>query len=79
MTQLTSTGLVRILGQVTVIMVIPIVGGAVAGIILDRLLATAPLFALGGFVAGNLIAFLGLWLYIRTHTRGPSASQDPDR
>lgn len=79
MTQLTSTGLIRILGQVTLIMVIPIVGGAVAGIILDRLLATAPLFVLSGFVAGNLFAYLALWRYIRANTRGPSASQGPDR
>ena len=79
MTQLTASGLIRILGQVTVIMVVPILGGTVAGIVIDRFLATSPLFVLAGFLAGNLLAFLTLWLYIRAHSRGPSASQDPDR
>ena len=36
MAQLTPMGLVKILAQVTAIMVIPIMGGAVAGLILDR-------------------------------------------
>ena len=42
MAQLTPMGLVKILGQVTAIMVIPIVGGAVAGLILDGILETSP-------------------------------------
>ena len=41
MAQLTPMGLVKILGQVTAIMVIPISAGAVAGLILDRKLGTA--------------------------------------
>src|SRR5688500_9874795 len=48
MTQLTPMGLVKILGQVTAIMVIPIVGSALAGLILDRMLGTSPLLALVG-------------------------------
>lgn len=68
MTQLTPVGLIRILGQVSAIVIIPLVGGAVAGLILDSWLATSPLYVLSGFVVGNLVAATGVWLYIRAHT-----------
>jgi amino acid transporter len=70
MTQLTPEGLVRILGHVTLIMVIPIVGGTVAGLFADGMLRSSPLFALGGVVAGTLVAIVGIWLYIHAGTRG---------
>jgi hypothetical protein len=69
MTQLTPIGLVRILGQVTAIVAIPMVGGAVAGLILDAWLDTSPLCVLGGFAIGNVVAIVGIWLYIRSHAR----------
>lgn len=69
MTQLTPTGLVRILGQVTVILAVPIVGGAVVGLVVDRLLGTLPLWFLVGFGAGNLVAVAGLALLIRRGQR----------
>lgn len=67
MAQLTSIGLIKILGHVSAIMVIPILGGAVAGIVLDKILGTSPIYVLSGFVVGNLISITGIWLYIRTH------------
>lgn len=69
MAQGTSAGLIKILGQVSVIVMVPILGGAVTGIILDRVLGTSPLLVFGGFVAGNLVAILGVWAYIRTQQR----------
>ena len=69
MAQLTPMGLVKILGQVTAIMVIPIIGGAVAGLILDRNLDTSPLLVLSGLAAGTLIAAIGIWLLIRAGVR----------
>jgi F0F1-type ATP synthase assembly protein I len=69
MAQGTSAGLLKILGQVSVIVVIPILGGAVTGILLDRILGTSPLLVLGGFVVGNLVAILGVWVYIRMQLR----------
>ena len=69
MTQLTPMGLVKILGQVTAIMVIPIVGSAVVGLILDRTLGTSPLLALVGLAAGTVIAAVGIWLLIRSGVR----------
>jgi hypothetical protein len=69
MAQLTPIGLVKILGLVTLIMVIPIVGGTVTGLILDRMLATGPLLVLTGLAVGTLIAAIGIWLLIRAGVR----------
>jgi hypothetical protein len=69
MAQLTPIGLVKILGQVTLILVIPMAGGAVAGIVLDAILGTTPICVLSGFAVGNLIAIVGIWLYIRSGMR----------
>jgi hypothetical protein len=69
MTQLTPIGLIKILGQVSAIVVIPLVGGAVAGLVLDAWLGTSPLCVLSGFAGGNLVAATGIWLYIRSRTR----------
>jgi hypothetical protein len=69
MAQLTPMGLVKLMGLVTVIMVIPIVGGAVVGLILDGMLATRPLLVLAGLAVGTLIAATGIWLLIRAGVR----------
>jgi hypothetical protein len=69
MAQLTPVGLVKILGLVTLIMVIPLVGGAVVGLILDGMLATSPLLVLTGLAVGTLIAAVGIWLLIRAGVR----------
>jgi F0F1-type ATP synthase assembly protein I len=69
MAQLTPMGLVKILVQVTAIMVIPIMGGVVVGLILDRNLETSPLLALSGLAGGTLIAAIGIWLLIRAGVR----------
>jgi hypothetical protein len=69
MAQLTPAGLVKIMGLVTMIMVVPMVGGAVAGLILDGMLGTSPLLVLSGLAVGSLIAAIGIWLLIRTGVR----------
>ena len=69
MAQLTPTGLIKILGQVTAIMVIPMVGGAVAGLVIDGNLGTSPLYVLLGLAAGTLISAIGIWLLIRAGAR----------
>ena len=69
MAQLTPTGLIKILGLVTLIMVIPIVGGSVAGLVLDRVFGTSPLLVLLGLAIGSLMAALGVWLLIRVGVR----------
>ena len=62
MAQLTPTGLVKIMGLVTLIMVVSMVGGAVAGLVLDELMGTSPLLVLSGVAVGTLIAAIGIWL-----------------
>ena len=69
MAQLTPTGLVKIMGLVTLIMVVPMVGGAVAGLVLDKVLDTSPMLVLLGVAVGSLIAAIGIWLLIRTGVR----------
>ncbi|HEY7464194.1 MAG TPA: AtpZ/AtpI family protein [Candidatus Limnocylindria bacterium] len=69
MAQLTPTGLIKIMGLVTLIMVVPMMGGAVAGLVLDRLLGTSPTLVLLGVVVGTLIAAIGIWLLIRAGAR----------
>ena len=69
MAQLTPTGLAKIMGLVTLIMVVPMMGGAVAGIVLDKILGTSPMLVLLGVAVGSLIAAIGIWLLIRTGVR----------
>jgi len=69
MAKLTPAGLVKILGLVTLIMVIPIVGGAVAGLVMDGMLGTSPLLVVIGLGVGTLIAATGIWLLIRAGAR----------
>ena len=69
MAQLTPSGLVKIMGLVTLIMVIPIVGGSVAGLVLDGAFGTSPLLVLIGLAVGSLIAAIGIGLLIRAGAR----------
>lgn len=69
MAQLTPMGLVKILAQVTAIMVIPMVGGAVAGLAIDGMQGTSPLYVLIGLAVGTLISAIGIWLLIRAGVR----------
>lgn len=69
MAQLTPSGLVKILGLVTAIMVIPMMGGALSGLVLDAALRTSPWLVLTGLAAGTLIAAIGIWLLIREGVR----------
>lgn len=69
MAQLTPMGLIRILAQVTAIMVIPMVGGAVAGLVLDGTLGTSPMYVLLGLAIGTVLSAIGIWLLIRAGMR----------
>lgn len=79
-----SFGPGRVLAQVTLIVVLPLVGGVIAGLVTDGTLETSPLFALSGLVIGTLVTALWLRWFIRTNvTRlrreepavGPGAEQ----
>ena len=77
MAQLTPTGLIKIMGLVTLIMVIPIVGGSAAGLVLDRIFGTSPLLVLLGLAVGSLVAAIGNWAHIRAGVRGGYGSNGP--
>jgi F0F1-type ATP synthase assembly protein I len=77
MKQLTPMGLVKILAQVTAIMVIPMVGGAVAGLLIDGALGTTPLFVFLGLLLGTAVSGVGIWLLIRAGTRGEPVARSP--
>ena len=68
MNRLTNAGLVVILGQVTLIMGLVLVA-SVVGIVVDAVLHTSPMFVLIGFGIGNVVAFIGIWLFIRAGMR----------
>ena len=61
----TSPGPLRILGEVTLIMAVPMLGGVVVGLVLDAQAGTSPIFVLSGLVIGSLVSAIGIWLYIR--------------
>ncbi|MGH2462739.1 MAG: AtpZ/AtpI family protein [Candidatus Limnocylindria bacterium] len=65
----TSPGPARILGEVTLIMVVPMLGGVVIGLVVDAQAGTSPIFVLGGLVAGSLASAAGIWLYISKRRR----------
>ncbi len=69
MTRLTNAGLFAILGRVTLIMSIVLVA-SVIGLVLDSVLQTTPMLLLIGFIAGNVVAFIGIWLLIRAGVPG---------
>jgi F0F1-type ATP synthase assembly protein I len=77
MKQLTPMGLVKIMAQVTAIMVIPILGGAVAGLLIDQALETSPLFVLIALLLGTALSAIGIWLLIRAGTRGEPVARSP--
>ena len=67
----TSVGLIKVLGHVTVIMWVPMLGGGVAGMLLDGMLGTSPLYVVAGLLIGTIASAVGLWIYIRA--RAPRA------
>ena len=62
-----SFGPGRVLAQVTLIVVLPLVGGVIAGLVADGMLGTAPLFVLSGLAIGTLVTALWLRWFITTN------------
>lgn len=65
-----SAGLLKILAHVSLIMWVPMLSGGVAGIALDAMLGTSPIFVAAGLVAGTAVSALGIWVYIRKRRPG---------
>lgn len=79
MEQLTRAGLIKVFGHVSLILAVPIIGGAVAGLLLDGAFDTSPLYVLAGFAVGNLIAIIGLWMYVRVFQRRYAGPRDMEK
>lgn len=62
-----SFGPGRVLAQVTLIVVLPLMGGVIVGLVADGNLGTAPLFVLSGLAIGTLVTALWLRWFIRTN------------
>ena len=77
MKQLTPMGIVKILAQVTAIMVIPMVGGAIVGLVIDTMLGTSPLCVVLGLAVGTGISAIGVWLLVRAGLRSGYGSRSP--
>jgi hypothetical protein len=72
-----SFGPGRVLGQVTLIVALPLLGGVVAGLVIDGIAGTTPLFVLSGLVIGSLVTILWLRSFITTNAarlRNPSGA-----
>jgi F0F1-type ATP synthase assembly protein I len=73
-----SFGPGRVLAQVTLIVALPLLGGVVAGLVVDGIAGTAPLFALGGMAIGTLVGILWLRSFITSNAArlraGPSSA-----
>jgi len=71
-----SFGPGRVLAQVTLIVALPLLGGVVAGLVVDGIARTAPLFALSGMAIGTLVGILWLRSFITSNAArlraGPS-------
>jgi len=67
MTQPTPMGLLKVLGHVTLIVAIPMVAGAGAGMWLDGLTGKSPAFAAAGLALGTVVTAVGLWVYVRVN------------
>lgn len=62
-----SFGPGRVLAQVTLIVALPLLGGVVAGLVIDGISGTTPLFVLSGLAIGTIVTVLWLRAFIVTN------------
>lgn len=62
-----SFGPGRVLAQVTLIVALPLLGGVVAGLVLDGMSGTTPLFVLTGMAIGTLVTIFWLRSFITSN------------
>ena len=72
-----SWGPGRVLGQVTVIVALPLIGGVVAGLVADGALGTSPLLVLIGLAVGSLVTVLWLRGFIASNVARMRAEPPP--
>jgi F0F1-type ATP synthase assembly protein I len=62
-----SFGPGRVLAQVTLIVALPLLAGVVAGLVIDGISGTSPLFVLSGMAIGTLVTIVWLRSFITTN------------
>lgn len=62
-----SFGPGRVLAQVTLIVVLPLLGGVIAGLVADGAMEASPLFVLSGLAIGALVTAVWLRWFITTN------------
>ncbi|MCV0402103.1 MAG: hypothetical protein K5924_00170 [Chloroflexi bacterium] len=58
-----------VLAHVSLRVIAPLLGGAIAGLVIDRIGQTAPQFALIGLAVGTLVSILWVRAYIASNVR----------
>jgi F0F1-type ATP synthase assembly protein I len=75
-----SFGPGKVLGHVTLIVALPLIGGVVAGLIADGALGTSPLLVLSGLAIGTLVTVVWLRGFITSNvTRMRGTAPHPDQ
>ena len=72
-----SFGPGRVLATVSLIVALPLVGGAVAGLVADGILRTSPLFVLSGLAIGTLVTVLWLRGFITSNVARMRGTEPP--
>jgi F0F1-type ATP synthase assembly protein I len=73
-----SFGPGRVLGWVTLIVALPLIGGVIAGLVADGALGTSPLFVLSGLAIGTLVTVLWLRGFITSNVTRMRTTQQPE-
>jgi hypothetical protein len=72
-----SFGPGRVLGQVSMIVALPVLGGVVAGLIADAMLRTSPLLVLSGLAIGTLVTVIWLRGFITSNVSRLRGTEPP--
>lgn len=76
-----SFGPGRVLGMVSLIVALPLLGGVIGGLVADGILGTSPIFVLSGLAIGTVVTVLWLRSFITTNAtrlRGEQNHESPD-
>lgn len=73
-----SFGPGRVLALVSLMVALPLLGGAIIGLVADNVLATTPLYTLIGLALGSLISAVLILRYVTTNAARLRAGASPD-
>ncbi len=72
-----SFGPGRVLALVSLMVALPLLGGAIIGLVADNVLATTPLYTLIGLALGSLVSAVLLLRYVATNAARLRAGEPP--